>query len=369
MGCCMYYGVLYLLWGVVFTMGCCIVDQAAVDDKVVDEAKLNGHISEGSLCHSSSSHEYSQSDKFATSSSKGNLVDGHLSGGQLSGGQLSGGQLSGSQLSGQSVEGIMSSHYLIPPSMTEVSSSNPKLSTSAPYNSNKRAVRGYKSKRAILHRMRNKSQSSDNDTTNTAADQQEERTDHSHSEDVQEGPSRSSPITNGTSEGDIDGESGNDGSGLPVPVIELVTERDIQKPLSIRASSSKHEPQRRLSAMDVPMHTRTSSDHTSSSSMYNSRMSVVEQVDPFAPLFTTRTALTPSGEQVVREVNIEDAIRRSQGRGRLSPAFQGHIYSQGDEMSEQRQDQLKMFQNVSVCECVPCGVCVWCECVPCGVCM
>lgn len=315
--------------------------------------KLNGQLPEDWHSHytSSSSHEPTPSD---TSQLSGKLNDsrGHLSGGQLSG-------QSGDELR-TSGDGMTSSnHAAASPASTSQNSSNLKRSTSTNSNSGKRAVRGYKSQRALLHKTRNKNSQSDIDASNGPGDQQGGKSDHNSGE-VQDETDGSALLMNGRSEGEA-----NTGTGYSIPIIRHFSakERSGQDSSNPR-SSIKHDHGRPLSAIEAPIHinaVNVTTSHTHStishtySSPYDSRLKFssvgspvptcmeVNAPDPLGPLFTTRTALTPSGEQVVREVNIEDAIRRSQGMGGFGTASQDHTHSMDDELNDQRSKGRKVF--------------------------
>ena len=221
-----------------------------------------------------------------------------------------------------------------------------------PHSAGKRAVRGYKSQRALLHKSRNKSLSDILDT-NANTTRAATRPLHHKGSYRQKGQSQeetdSGPIhslnarnTRRAADGSIRTDPKLNNYISPIDHTYLLDDAD---------------PLRAASAPGSHTHPVNDQYHSSPNDSRPHKMSIPSQVLQESPLFTIRTAHTPSGDQVVREVNIEEAIRRSHNRVENGVVSQDRSHSLGDELSEQRHKFLQLTRNVRlVCVCI--GVCV-----------
>lgn len=233
-----------------------------------------------------SSHGYPSSD---TSQLSGGSTRGH------SGTQLSGQSLEDQRMSGDSVgSGNRDSRT------TSVQSVNTTPAT-ASSSSGRRAVRGYQSRRAQLHKSKSKTTLSEFENETTQLPLAGESSPHPSVHHHLEPPHLEPPAPQRTEE------------ASPIVRHCSVKEKATQSSLHPEKSKSRPlsaiEPRAINSSLTVPGNTPGPRPHLNFVSA-DSPIPVGGEV----PLFTTRTTFTISGEEeVFREVNIEDAIARSQG--------------------------------------------------------
>lgn len=264
---------------------------------------------------------------------------------QLSGGSGSGrGQVVG-QLSGHSEEEQMSGESggsgKHDASMTHSTSGSsfPSHTSTAPQSGGgvgggaggRRAVRGYQFRRNQLHKAKSKSAMSDQDTSDTLHQSWTESESGggplTESESAPpppvpptsitvtmeapppvlgaDGYSPISPLHSGLKVNSIPepSHSGKVNNSLPIVRHRSVKETfttPLQQPEKRTRPLSAYEPHSTNAAVP-PSNNQPHLNFRSTDSPVG------------APLFTTTTALTPGGEEVFREVNIEEAIARSQG--------------------------------------------------------
>lgn len=259
----------------------------------------NGQLSDG--CYSpytGSSHNHTPSD----ASQYSNKLNG--SRGQLSTGQLSGQSCEEFRVPG---DGMMSSNHAGRGSNADLRRSTSTTSTSG----QKKALHGYKSKRELLHKGRSKKSLMDVEGATSSVDQSDgvRNEDHrlSRGED-------SVPMVNGS----VD-EGGSGRLGTLAHANSVDHSRDSSPP------QVSHRP---LTKADSAGAVRTIGVHTS-----NPRLQFVSVASPGpAEPLEPRLVTTEQGEQY-REVDIEEAIRKSQG-GVLSLASQSHVHSVDDQLDE-----------------------------------
>lgn len=264
----------------------------------------NGQLSDGcSSPYTGSSHNHTPSD-----------VSQHSSKLNGSRGQLSTGQLSGQSCEEFRVPGdcsTTSSH-----AVRNGSSADLKRSTSTTSNTGqKKALHGYKSKRELLHKGRSKKSLSEVDgATSSSADQSEGRsTDHRYSKGEE-----SVAIVNGHV------DDGSNGRFVPLVHDSSTIDQDHHGDGHSRAQYPHHP----LSKSDSVGAARTTGSHIS-----NPRLQFIPVGSPGPQdIQDTQLVTTEEGEQY-REVDIEAAIRKSQG-GALSLASQGHTHSVDDQLNE-----------------------------------
>ena len=206
---------------------------------------------------------------------------------------------------------------------THSSSSVIKSSNSA---GGRRPLHGYQSKRALLHKSRSKTTVSE--LENSTSEKQLLGGTESKISKLSNAASTppgyiSSLVTPATS-----GAGGNSS-------LAIVRHRSVKERTQTDLSLPEREKLRPLSAIEPSLDSRPT--HVPNSENFSS-------FHGGSSLYTTRTTLTPSGEEeIIREVNIEEAIARSQGGG-LS---YNHANSLEDTLESHSRKRGPYTRNVS----------------------
>lgn len=251
----------------------------------------------------------SDTSQFSFSGSKSQTTSGQLSGQQLAGQQLAG-QLSNEerQMSGDSVSSgqysVKTSSSSLPPRVSIGSST----SGPPPLTSKKTAVaaRGYQSKRKALH-SRSKISVVESSESNVLSEVGEPLPKPEGSS------SEASTATNISTAPPPDSNRQN--GSLPIIRHHSVKESPQHSPHA--PTPPERTKQRPLSAFEPSAIKSSRLGVPEPSSRHYNFSSVESPITMETPLYSTHVALTPSGEESYREVNIEEAIARSQGAGLL----------------------------------------------------